>query len=164
MRKRGLLDVRRFIIPANVLDPTLEVLSIAGSEGYEAFVVWGGVREEEGATLRFKAAYKPSQKSYRTERGLFVQVEGEALFELNRIFNNNGLILAGQAHSHPTDAYHSDADDHMPLVTLLGGLSVVIPDFALGGLSDLSRFSWFRLAAYENWTEINEETKIEIES
>lgn len=163
MSKRGLLDVCRFIVPASVLNPTLEALGMAGKEGYEAFVVWGGIREDEGSTLRFKAAYKPRQNSYRTERGLFVQVEEEALFELNKTFNDGGLILAGQAHSHPTDAYHSSTDDHLPLVTLLGGLSVVIPDFALGGRSDLSRFSWFRLAAYDNWTEISEETKIEIE-
>lgn len=163
MSSRGLLDVSRFIVPAHVLDPTLEVLAEAGRNGYEAFVVWGGVREDGSANFRFLTAHKPRQESYKTQAGLLVHIDEQALFEVNRTFNERGLVLAGQAHSHPTDAYHSDTDDLLPLVTLLGGLSVVIPDFAQGGRADLRRFAWFRLIGQGRWLPPGPETDIVIE-
>ena len=42
-------------------------------------------------------------------------------FRVNRTFYEQGLTLAGQVHSHPADAYHSDTDDAYPLMTLIGG-------------------------------------------
>lgn len=162
MTKRGLLDVVRFVIPTRVLDSTLEVLAEAGKTGHEAFVVWGGVREGNDSLL-FEIAYKPRQQSYKTEDGLLVRVEEDALFRLNKDFNERGLLIAGQAHSHPTDAYHSETDDHLPLVTILGGLSLVVPDFARGGRDDLDRFAWFRLAGYADWCHIDQETELVID-
>jgi hypothetical protein len=162
MARSGLLAIRRFIVPPSVIHPTLEVLAESGRQGYESFVVWGGTREEDEETFVFRSAYKPRQRSYKTERGLFVHVDEEALDRVNRAFNDEGLILAGQAHAHPTEAYHSDTDDVLPLVTLLGGLSVVVPDFAEGGLKDSDRFTWFRLRDYADWAPVDRETEIVI--
>lgn len=162
MRKKGLLPIRRFVVPTSVLEPTLKVLEASGRNGLEAFVVWGGTREDDGMTFLFRTAYKPHQESYRTERGLFVHVGEEALDSVNRKFNDRGLILAGQAHAHPTDAYHSATDDLLPLVTILGGLSLVVPDFAMGGLTSSDRFAWFRLCGYGDWTPVGNETEIQI--
>ena len=61
MSSRGLLDVRRFIIPASVLDPTLEVLAAAGKRGVEGMVVWGAMRDGMHS-LRFAAAFAPRQR------------------------------------------------------------------------------------------------------
>lgn len=150
MGRRGLLDVSRFFVPDAVLDPTLAALAAAGEDEVEGMVVWGGVRDGDDA-FRFQVAYQPRQRAYKTEHGLLVRVEADALDEVNRAFNARGLILAGQAHSHPTNAFHSDTDDLRPLVTLLGGLSLVVPDFARGGRADLDRCAWFRLHGYGNW-------------
>lgn len=163
MSRRGLLEIDRFIVPTSVLDPTLEALATIGRTGNEGIVVWGGVREDDGTTFRFETAYKPRQQSFKTDQGLLVHVGENALFDINRAFNERGLTLAGQAHCHPTEAFHSDTDDLLPIVTLLGGLSVVIPDFALGGRSDLDRFAWFRLASYGRWLPISEATEIVID-
>lgn len=162
MSERGLLDIRRFIIPASVLDPTLEVLAAAGKRGVEGMVVWGAVREGEG-TMRFAIAYAPRQVAYDTGFGLLVHVEDEALHEVNRAFHELGLTLAGQAHSHPGDAYHSETDDMRPLVTLVGGLSLVVPDFARRGRADMERFAWLRLESYGNWSHLGDDIEIVIE-
>jgi hypothetical protein len=159
MNGRGLLDIRRFMIPASVLDRTLEVLATAGERGVEGMVVWGAIRED-AETLRFAVAYVPHQAAYKTEFGLLVRVEDEALHQVNRDFHERGLILAGQAHSHPGDAYHSETDDLRPLVSLIGGLSLVVPDFARGGRADVDRFAWFRLAGFGDWRPAGEETGI----
>src|SRR5207249_485136 len=39
---RGLLNVERFFVPEDVLDPTLEALAAAGEQEVEGMVVWGG--------------------------------------------------------------------------------------------------------------------------
>lgn len=161
MGPHGLLDVRRFLIPNEVLDATLEALAAAGEREAEGMVVWGGVRDEY-STFRFRVAYGPRQRAYKTEQGLLVRVEADALDEVNRAFNARGLILAGQAHSHPTSAYHSHTDDLRPVVTLLGGLSLVVPDFAQGGRADLARFAWYRLHGYGDWRSVGAETEVVI--
>jgi hypothetical protein len=91
---------------------------------------------------------------------LLVTVEGEALFRVNRAFYEQGLALAGQIHSHPTDAYHSATDDTFPLMTLVGGLSGVVPDFGEGGAKRLSDWAWYRLAGYAEWEPIGAGTRL----
>ena len=56
------------------------------------------------------------------------------MHRLNVWLFENHEELAVQIHSHPTEAYHSDTDDTYPIVTMRGGLSVVVPDFARTGL------------------------------
>jgi hypothetical protein len=140
----GLTHIRQFRLPAAVLDATLELLAPATEAGQEAFVVWGGVPAGE-AELRFTSALRPRQRALATDDGLLVTVDGDALFEVNRTLFRRGEILAGQLHTHPTAAYHSHTDDHYPLVTLLGALSVVVPDFGRDGRAGLAHWAWFRL-------------------
>ncbi|MEZ0579253.1 hypothetical protein [Nocardioides sp. MH1] len=137
-------------IPNTVLDPTLDFLRAAGQGGYEGFVVWGG-RLLDDTTLAFTSCYVPKQTAHKTASGLLVTVDGEALFNMNRAFYNQGEVAAGQVHSHPTDAYHSETDDHFPLVTLAGALSLVIPDFATHGREAIDRWAWYRLVGEGVW-------------
>jgi hypothetical protein len=153
MARNGLLEVRRYIVPVRVLELTLDALEHAGRSEVEGIVAWGG-RRSEGDGVRFESVYVPRQTAYKTPDGLLVRVEDEALHQLNVDFNKAGLLLAGQAHSHPTDAFHSDTDDHSPIVTLLGGISLVVPDFARGGLEDAGRFAWYRLLDYSQWEQV----------
>ena len=67
----------------------------------------------------------PQQDSYRTENGLLVRIQGPALHQLNRSLYESGETLGVQIHAHPTDAYHSETDDAFPIVTALGGISIV---------------------------------------
>ena len=161
MSRRGLLGIRRFVISSHVLDTSLNFLREVGLKKMEGVAAWGG--EREGAdTFSFRAAYVPRQTAIATEDGLSWQVDDDALHELNVAFNDAGLTLAGQVHSHPTSAYHSDTDDRSPLVTLLGAISVVVPDFAAGGLSDLDRFAWFRLHGFADWRPVGSDIQIEL--
>src|ERR1051325_11195140 len=126
---RGLLNIGTFVIPRQVLHRTIHFLRDVGRSGSEGFVLWGG-KIEKGTTLRFTNALVPGQQSFSTPDGLLVTVPGDALFSVNKLLHECGEILAGQVHTHPASAYHSETDDHYPMVTLLGALSVVIPDFA----------------------------------
>jgi hypothetical protein len=66
--------------------------------------------------------------------GLCVRVEGDELHRLNVWLFEHSENLAVQVHSHPTEAYHSETDNTYPIVTVRGGLSLVVPDFGRAGL------------------------------
>ena len=72
-----------------------------------------------------------------------------------------GETLGGQAHSHPTDAYHSDTDDHLALVTLLGAISLVVPDFAARRQPSADWF-WARLVGAQHWAPVSDTHRHEI--
>jgi hypothetical protein len=128
----SLESIGRLLVSAEALEKTEESLRAAGREGYELFVLWSGV--VDGQCFRVLTPHVPRQTSFRTESGLVVRVEGEALHRLNVWLYENREILAVQVHAHPTDAFHSDTDDAYPIVTALGGFSVVAADFARKGL------------------------------
>ena len=157
----GLGGILTLVVPRTLLESSLEALAQIGRNQAEGFVVWGGNRESN-TVFGFRAGLVPEQRAYSTDEGLLVTVDGDALHKINVGFNEEGLMLAGQIHSHPTDAYHSSTDDHLPLVTVIGGLSVVVPDFARDGLDALDRFAWYRLASYANWVEVDPSRTIQI--
>lgn len=155
-----LAHVEEFVVPLDLVDQTLEPLQDAGSQGYEAFVLWGGRFARDRRRFEFVSAYFPEQTTSRGSDGLLVVVEGDALFRVNRAFYEHGLTLGGQVHSHPTDAYHSGTDDTFPLMTLVGGLSAVVPDFGVGGRIRLAEWAWYRLVGQGTWIAVDGETKV----
>ena len=70
--------------------------------------------------------------------------------------------MAGQVHSHPTNAYHSSTDDSYPLATLVGALSVVIPNFARHAPADIDDWAWLRLSEQGEWEPAGERTEVQI--
>lgn len=159
--KDGLLAVRSFVIPAPVLRDTLSFLREVGREGFEGFVLWGGHRSS-AERFEFCSALIPKQRAMRTASGLLVVVEGSALFDVNVQLHSRGETLGAQVHSHPTHAYHSTTDDEFPMVTLVGALSIVIPDFAAGTLEDIDRWACYRLSREARWILADSDTEIEI--
>jgi hypothetical protein len=157
-----LAEVTAFRIPRPLLTDTLAVLAKAGQEGHEAFVLWGGTVSTDRTTATFGTLIAPAQTAHRTPEGLLVTVDGDALFSVNRALYSRGELLAGQVHSHPTDAYHSSTDDHYPLVTLAGALSVVVPDFAAHAPDDISRWAWYRLVGTGTWASLTRKDRVEL--
>jgi hypothetical protein len=125
--------VRSFRVSVEIVDKTAMQLRRAGSDGYELFVLWSGVSLADDV-LEVRTAHVPKQSSYKTKGGLLVRVEGEALHKLNAWLFEHGETLAAQVHAHPRRAFHSETDDSYPIVTTLGGLSIVAPHFAREGV------------------------------
>jgi hypothetical protein len=123
-------------------------LRSAGADGFEMFVLWSGLID--GPRFEVRNGHVPRQTASRSRTGLSVRVEGEALHRLNVWLYENKEVLGAQVHAHPTDAYHSGTDDTFPIVTTLGGLSLVVPDFCRKGL--LPGSAAYRLAA-DGWVE-----------
>ncbi len=157
----NLLDVKTFLVPRQIADASVTTMQAAGRQGAEAFLAWPGKFEDDGQTFRFSRAVFPAQTAYRTTSGLLVKIDGQALFELNRGCHQQGEIVGGQIHSHPTGAYHSEADDALALVRLQGGLSIVVPDFARAGLTGADRWSVHQLDAEGRWGRPTEGVRME---
>jgi hypothetical protein len=121
-----------FGIPQVIIDETERSLVQAGDDGYEQFVLWTGT--PCGDTFRVEHIYVPEQTSFRLDDGLCVRVDDVALDRLNRWLYEKHQVLAIQVHTHSGDAYHSRTDDTYPIVTLLGGLSIVAAQFCRQGL------------------------------
>jgi hypothetical protein len=155
----GLLAVTTFVIPARIVADTIQFLRQVGAKGFEGFVLWAGKLEND-STFAFSTSIVPAQHASVTESGLLVTVTGESLFAVNRFAHSNGVVLAAQVHSHPTHAYHSTTDDEYPLVTLVGALSVVIPDFARLAPADLEKWAWYRLSKQASWDALDDRTEI----
>ncbi len=127
-----LVDIESFIVNREILAETQTALMRAGEEGFECFVLWSG--DVSDRRLHVRTAHVPAQDAYKTKSGLLVRVDGDALHALNCWLFEHSQTLAAQVHAHPTSAFHSDTDDSYPIVTTLGGLSIVVPDFARHGV------------------------------
>lgn len=120
-------SVRSISIDPSVIATTLRVLQHFGAHECEGLVLWIG--EVTDSHARITRAVVPDQRPVKSEEGVGYFVDGEALFELNRKLSDTGLRLIAQVHSHPGEAYHSEADDRYAIVTADGGLSLVVPNF-----------------------------------
>lgn len=144
--------VAKFVVPAGIVRDTDDKLRAVGRSRSECFVLWSGIRDQD--TFHVRTGHLPRQTAYRLPDGLCVRVEGDELHRLNVWLFEHSEELAVQVHSHPTDAYHSDTDDTYPIVTVRGGLSLVVPDFARIGLRGPGVAS-YRLGP-SGWNELSE--------
>ncbi len=135
------------------IDVTEEALREAGAEGFERFVFWSGQSDGAGF-FDVQTVHVPRQQSFKTPNGLLVRVDGADLHRLNAWLYEHGHVLAVQVHAHPTDAYHSDTDDTFPIITMEGGISIVVPDFCRDGLAAEGTVI-YRLRP-EGWVRANE--------
>jgi len=124
--------VNDILIPSRFIGETENALRKAGQEDYELFVLWSG--RIEGTSFEVENLHVPKQKSYHTDDGLSVVVEGPELHRLNVWLYEHKQIIGAQIHAHPDDAYHSETDDTFPIATTLGSFSIVVPEFARRGL------------------------------
>lgn len=157
---RGLLGVGQFHVASTIVDETIAEVRAAARDGLEAMVVWAGRRSD--AVVDVTRAIVPRQTRYQTDEGLLVLIDGDALFDLNRDLFQRGELLVAQVHSHGAGAFHSDTDDHLAVVTLLGGMSGVIPDFGLADHDPVRDWYWTRLVGTGTWSEIKARDVIRI--
>lgn len=122
-------SIRQITVHRETIDSMLHTMQEFGAQGCEVLVLWLGEIEPEHGRAHVKRAYVPNQKPIRNEEGVGYFITGETLFELNRGLSETGLRLIAQVHSHPREAYHSEADDRYAIVTVEGGFSLVVPNF-----------------------------------
>jgi len=98
-------------------------------EETEGLVYWAGVQDGRGGTVTTLVVPRAIASYRRIETSL------EANSEVIDTLTSHGIVLLGQAHSHPPESpvRHSEGDDVLTFSPFEGAVSIVVPDFAAGG-------------------------------
>lgn len=144
----GLQQVNQVQLPRALADETQQHLRAAGQTGNEGMVVWTGIQED--SIFKICTITVPRQRGIRSAEGVCVVVDGDALHELNVATFRRGERLFAQIHTHPGRAYHSPMDDQYAIITAPGGLSLVVPDFAVRSFS-VAECAIYRLSRQGSW-------------
>jgi proteasome lid subunit RPN8/RPN11 len=111
------------LVEMSVIETTLAFLQSQGDYGHEGVVLWPG--RLSGRTCRVTEALVPEQLT-----GPFAyRIPDDETFRIVDWTAAHGLVIPVQVHSHPAEAYHSEADDERAFVQHIHALSVVVPDF-----------------------------------
>lgn len=140
--------VRHIRVPGAVADEVQQWLRLAGQQSCEGVGFWAGTQEDE--TFDVRAAYIPRQLAGRSDDGVMVMIPGDELFRMNVWLHQQRLTLIAQVHSHPGRAYHSETDDDFAVMSRVGGLSIVVPDYARRPFS-LAFAAVYRLREMGRW-------------
>ena len=147
----GLSDIQTVSVPRAAVTTLHDHLRAVGSKGHEGLGLWVGVREH--AHFDVRGTFIPAQRHIRTADGVCVVTEADELHRFNVWLFKNKLTLLAQIHSHPGRAYHSRTDDENAVATVVGSLSLVVPDFASAPF-DLARTAAYRLDGAGRWVEV----------
>jgi proteasome lid subunit RPN8/RPN11 len=153
---KGLLPVQRFVIPDACISQAYRHMRDLGRKNLEGVALFVG--KLEGTICYVHETLIPKQVSIMLHEGLLYAVGEEELYRLAVYLYKKGLRLIAQIHSHPKEAYHSETDDAYPIITVVGGLSIVVPDFATKPAS-LSTWAVYRLNAENQWVELGMQDK-----
>lgn len=148
----GYLQINKIVIPYQCLVTAYDHMRDAGRKRLEGVALFAG--KEEGLTFKIEKTIVPEQQAMSLEDGLLYAVDGEELHKINVWLYENKMSLISQIHSHPSRAYHSSTDDAYPIVATVGGISIVVPDFASKAI-DISTWAVYRLSIKNEWEELN---------
>src|SRR5690349_3714239 len=110
--------LQRIAVKRAMIEDMLRTMQEFGAHGWEVLVLWLGEVDSSGKVGNVVRAFVPKQRPISSEDGVGYFIEGQTLFQLNRDLSRTGLRLIAQVHSHPTEAYHSHADDRYAIVTV----------------------------------------------
>jgi proteasome lid subunit RPN8/RPN11 len=123
---------------------------LRASKQRERVVLWLGQREGDDVLVR--EVFLPIQITSAD----YFRIPSEGIDALFACLRASRLIVAGQVHTHPREAFHSPADDHWAIVRHEGGLSLVVPEFCqhTTAMTFVQDAKVFRLDADDTFVEV----------
>ena len=159
MSANGYLHIEKIIFPYECLKIAYDHMRQAGEQRLEGVALFAG--KEEGKVFKVESTIVPMQQAMSIEDGLLYAVDGDELYRINVWLYDNKMSLIAQIHSHPSRAYHSETDDAYPIIATVGGISIVVPDFATKGV-DVAAWAVYRLIPQKGWTELSANEQIKL--
>ncbi len=142
--------VVRYRVPSGVLAASAEALRRLSNGRIESIVLWQGrVQSERHAEVR--EIVVPKQIAGR----LHFNVPLDERMRLIDVVSAAGDIILAQLHTHPNEAFHSAADDQLAIPQHVGGISIVIPNFARDWDGDLRATSVHRHLGQARWQQLS---------
>lgn len=152
----GFLDIQSINLSKKCAQQAIDALYDAGRRHVEGVALFAGTRN--GEVFNISRTIIPEQSAGDVEGGLLYVVKGDELHRISLELFDSGLQLIAQIHSHPGVAYHSETDDAYPIVTVVGGISIVVPNFARGGIN-LKEWAVYQLSINNQWIGLSNEQK-----
>jgi hypothetical protein len=147
----GLLHIDNLQVPMTCVESVYRHLRAMGEQGVEGVALWTG--QTQGRIFEVQTTIVPAQTASQLESGLLYTVDADELYRVNQWLYENKQTLVAQLHSHPGEAYHSEMDDRYPIIAMLGGVSIVIPDFGFNAFS-LDDWAVYRLSPEKIWVDL----------
>jgi proteasome lid subunit RPN8/RPN11 len=133
-----------------VIEQTLAHLREAGTRRNECVVLWLG---KSGASeVLVTHCYRPIQFARADQ----FRIPQEGMDALRVVLRRDRLMVAAQVHSHPAEAFHSEADDEWAILRHLNALSLVVPRFAFDttGHNFLDQTKVYQFSDSAKWIEV----------
>jgi hypothetical protein len=142
--------IARVVVPKRLVASTLRSIRWAGRCGKERVVLWLGRRTD--AAIDVVRVHVPKQVSGRD----VFRIPPPSMRALMELLRTENLMVAAQVHSHPREAFHSQADDEWAIVRHVDALSLVLPYFGrrVTAASFLRDAATFRLTAENIWEQV----------
>lgn len=141
--------VTRYRVPRSVVQASANALRTMSAGRIESVVLWQGtVSTQEMAVVRELVV--PLQVA----GPLHFNVPLEERFRLIDAVSSSGELILVQLHTHPREAFHSDVDDRLAIPQHVGGISIVVPNFARDWDGNLASTSVNRHMGGARWQEL----------
>lgn len=150
---KKLSEIKKIILPKLQIASVYKHLRASGEKGLEGVALWSGIFNSD-TEFEIKSTIIPAQRAYSSDDGLLYVVGEDELHRINEWLYKNRQTLISQIHSHPGRAYHSNTDDAYPIIARMGGVSIVVPDFAFRPFI-LEDWAVYRLFPQKGWVELN---------
>jgi proteasome lid subunit RPN8/RPN11 len=138
--------------PPVVVDQTVAFLRADGMHERESVTLWLGKRL--GDHIDVTEALRPEQ--YASSHRFWIPED--AMDTLRSYLRQDRMMIAAQVHSHPADAFHSEADNAWAIIRHEGALSLVVPEFAAHTTATrfLETAKVFRHTTSNEWLEVRQ--------
>src|SRR5688572_12167842 len=110
---------------AQILE-TVDHLQRLSAGARESVVLW--LAQRTGGTSVVRTVFVPLQETAVD----YFTIPAEGVRDVLRQCRDDGVYVAAQLHTHPFEAFHSEADDELALIRHKDALSFVFPKFATG--------------------------------
>lgn len=146
-RSRLVKCIKRYYIPRDLFEKSIKVLRKRGRRKQEGLVLWAGAASPNAEEAYVVSYIVPKRGHW----GGGVRLNSRVLLKLSEELEKRDLLLLAQVHSHPGDFGHSLGDEERAVSYRLGYVSIVVPNFALIDIHDLSMCYVYEYAGNWKW-------------
>jgi len=143
------------LIPRLGISQTIKVLQRSGQRRHEGIVFWLGRRAAD--RIEIVEVYEPAHEA----KADFFHIPPHSMQDVQAELRSKRLMIAAQVHSHPMEAFHSQADDTWAVIRHVDAVSIVLPYFASRTSVNtfFSESAVFQLSSANCWLQVPDHGK-----
>jgi hypothetical protein len=153
---RTFKEISKIILPSSCLNKAYKQMRLAAMQGQEAVALFAGV--VENSIFHIIETIIPGQVSPPLKAQWCSLVPEQERQRILAWLQENEFELIAQIHSVPRQACLATPNQAWPLIRIMGGISIVVPDFALAPANP-GTWAVYRLVSDNKWIALD---KLEI--